>query len=137
MKISARNQLKGKISAINAGAVNANIQIDVNGTTISAVITVESCKAMELEVGNEVYAIVKASSVLIATEKPGKISARNVLETKVTKIVHGPVNCELDLAVGSNSLAAVITNDSATDLAIKEGDTVFAIMKANSILLAK
>lgn len=137
MKISARNQLKGKISDINVGAVNANIQIDVNGTHISAVITLESCKAMKLEVGNEVYAIVKASSVLIAIEKPSKISARNVLETKVTKLVHGPVNCELDLTIGANNLAAVITNDAATDLAIKEGDTVYAIMKANSILLAK
>jgi molybdate transport system regulatory protein len=137
MKISARNQLKGKISAINKGAVNAQVQVDVNGTSISAIITLASCESMELKVGDEIYAIIKASSVLIASEKPGKISARNVFETKVEKVIKGPVNCELDLTIGSNKLAAIITNEAAEDLGIKEGDSVYAIMKASAMLLAK
>lgn len=137
MKISARNQIQGKISAINTGAVNAQVEVDIGGAHLSAVITLASCESMGLSVGDTVYAIVKASSVLIAKDKPGKISARNIVETKVEKVVHGPVSCELDLSVGTNNLAAVITNEAAKDLGINEGDSVYAIMKSSSIILAK
>ena len=67
MKISARNQLKGKVVDIKEGAVNGVVAIDIGGgNVVSAVITMDSIKRLELEVGSEAYAVIKASSVMVA-----------------------------------------------------------------------
>jgi molybdate transport system regulatory protein len=66
MKISARNQLKGVIREIKTGIVTAKITIDIDGgNTISSVITVDSIEELNLKVGDEVYAIIKSTEVMI------------------------------------------------------------------------
>ena len=137
MKTSARNQLKGTITQIIEGKVNDEVVIDISGTTLKAVITKEAVNEMALAVGTEVYAIIKASFVMIAKDKPGKISTRNVLETTVNDIIEGMVNSELKLSLGSSTLTAVITEEALKDLEIAKGDTVYALIKANCIILAQ
>ena len=69
MKLSARNQLKGTIIKINEGAVNAIVKINVgNDNIITADITLQSVKELELEVGKEVIAVIKSTSVMIGVE---------------------------------------------------------------------
>lgn len=69
MKLSARNQLKGKIVEINEGAVNGTVKIDIGGgNLISSVITMASIKELGLSVGKDAYAVIKASSVMIAVD---------------------------------------------------------------------
>lgn len=66
MKISARNQLKGKIVELEKGAVNATVKIDIGGgNVISATISLDSVRDLGLEKGKEAYAIIKATSVMI------------------------------------------------------------------------
>jgi len=67
MKISARNQLAGKVTSVNEGAAIANVVIDVNGQRLVASITVEAVRELGLTEGAEVTAIVKASDVILAT----------------------------------------------------------------------
>ena len=69
MKLSARNQLKGTIIEINEGAVNAIVKINVgNDNIITADITLQSVKELELEVGKEVIAVIKSTNVMIGVE---------------------------------------------------------------------
>lgn len=69
MKISARNMLKGKIKEINSGAVNSEIIIETaGGETIAAIITKASVKSLGLKKGQDVYAVIKASSVMVAVD---------------------------------------------------------------------
>ncbi len=69
MKISARNVLKGTIKAIEIGAVNVEVAVEVTpGLEMTSIITKKSCENLGLEVGKEVYVIVKASNVMIGTE---------------------------------------------------------------------
>ena len=69
MKISARNQLKGKIVKITEGAVNTEVVIEIaGGQQITSVVTKTSAQNLGLAVGKEVYAIVKASEVMIGAE---------------------------------------------------------------------
>lgn len=69
MKISARNQLKGKIINIQEGAVNAIVAIDIGGGNIvSATISMAAVKELELEVGKDAYAIIKATSVMVGID---------------------------------------------------------------------
>ena len=67
MKISARNQLKGRVTRVNEGAAIANVELDVNGQRLVASITVEAARELGLSEGSEVTAIVKASDVMLAT----------------------------------------------------------------------
>ena len=69
MKLSARNQLKGKVTGIKEGAVNAVVTIDIGGgNQITSIVTMDSVKALGLNVGSVAYAVIKASSVMIAVD---------------------------------------------------------------------
>jgi molybdopterin-binding protein len=69
MKISARNMLKGKIKQIKPGAVNTEVIIELTGGgQVVSVITKESAENLELAVGKQVYAVIKASNVMIAVD---------------------------------------------------------------------
>ena len=65
MKISARNQLKGTVVEITEGAVNSIVVLKIGDATIKASITNEAVKELDLAVGKEAYAIIKASSVMV------------------------------------------------------------------------
>ena len=69
MKISARNVLQGKVKKLIHGAVNSEITIELpGGIQIVSIITKSSAKNLALKKGKEVYAVVKASNVMIATD---------------------------------------------------------------------
>ena len=66
MELSARNQLKGKVTNVELGAVMANIKIEVSEpNTITAVITKESAERLGLKDGDDVTAIIKSTEVII------------------------------------------------------------------------
>lgn len=68
MKLSARNQLNGKIKKVTTGPVGAEVVVSVgDGVEIAAMITAGSAKAMKLKKGMTVCAVIKASDVMIAT----------------------------------------------------------------------
>ncbi len=67
MKISARNQIKGRITAVTKGQTTGHVHIDIgNGTTVHASITNEAIDDLALQVGDEAMAVIKASDVMIA-----------------------------------------------------------------------
>ena len=69
MKLSARNQLKGKIVEINEGAVNGIVKLDIGGgNIISSTISMSAIRELELAVGREAYAVIKATSVMIGVD---------------------------------------------------------------------
>ncbi len=69
MKLSARNQLKGKIVEIKQGAVNGMVILDVGGgNKMSATISLSSIEELGLKVGMDAYAVVKATAVMIGIE---------------------------------------------------------------------
>jgi molybdate transport system regulatory protein len=66
LKLSARNNFKGKIIAVEKGVITAKVKIEVKvPTTITAVITKEAVEDLDLKVGDEVTAIVKSTEVMI------------------------------------------------------------------------
>jgi len=69
MQLSARNTLKGKIVDLKVGMVNVEVDIEVEGgAVITSIITKQSYEKLGLEVGKEAYAIMKASSIMVAVD---------------------------------------------------------------------
>jgi molybdopterin-binding protein len=68
MKLSARNQLKGKIVEVKKGTTTAHVRIDIGGQIITAAITNDSVGELKLEKGKIAYAIIKASSVMVGVD---------------------------------------------------------------------
>jgi len=66
MKISARNQLQGRVSGITQGEAIANVEIDVGGHRLVSSITVEAVRDLGLAPGSDVTVVIKASDVLLA-----------------------------------------------------------------------
>lgn len=66
MQLSTRNQLKGNIKNLKKGPVSTEVTVDIgNQTLVVASITTGSVDTMELQVGDNVTALIKASSVMI------------------------------------------------------------------------
>lgn len=66
MKLSARNQLKGKVLEVTKGATTSQVRVDLgHGVTITASITNEAVADLGLQKGDEAWAVVKASDVMI------------------------------------------------------------------------
>ena len=91
MKISARNQLKGTVSAIAEGAVNGVVSIDLGSTMVKVDITMEAINDLGLKEGTDAMAIIKASNVMFAagSERIQGISARNQIAGTIASVKKG------------------------------------------------
>jgi len=138
MRVSARNVFLGKVAAVRKGAVNTEVTVSLKGgETLCSVITNESAAALGLSAGSDAYAFFKASAVILGKDlHAARVSARNLLCGTAERIVHGPVNAEVTVALpGGSVLAAIVTEESAKRLAIEKGDHVCALVKASSVIL--
>lgn len=134
MKLSARNQLPGKITGIQEGAVNAIVTLDVNGTPVTGTISIAAVKDLGLAVGKEAVAVVKATEVMVGLEKL-RLSARNQLPGKVTAIQEGAVNAIVTMNVCSGqTMTATISMAAVRDLDLAVGKEVVAVVKATSVM---
>ena len=69
MQISARNVLKGKVKEIHPGSVNTEVVIELSGgQQVVSIITKSSAESMNLSVGKDAYAVIKASEVMVAVD---------------------------------------------------------------------
>jgi len=69
MKLSARNVIKGRVVSVTPGAVNVEVVIEIApGVQVVSIITKASAESLGLAAGKEAYAVIKASSVMVAVE---------------------------------------------------------------------
>lgn len=66
MKLSARNQIKGRVVAVEKGQTTGHVRVDIgNGAVITSSITNEAIDDLQLKVGDDVTAVIKASDVMV------------------------------------------------------------------------
>lgn len=68
MKLSARNQIKGRIVEVTKGATTSHVRIDIGGAVITASITNQAVDELGLAVGGQAYAVIKASDVMVGVD---------------------------------------------------------------------
>lgn len=137
MKTSARNQFSGTVAAIRRGAVNDEILLNIiGGQEIVAIITCGSTEALGLREGCVAFALVKASSIILATGEGGKLSARNQLHGTICRVQPGAVNSEVTLALpGGGTIALTVTRDSEQTMELEVGMQATALFKASSVII--
>ncbi len=138
MKVSARNAFKGKVTGIVDGAVNAEVEVTINGgDKIIAIVTEGSVRSLALSVGKGVVAYVKAPWVMLLTGAPDmRVSARNQLKGTVTGVAKGGINSEVRIELpGGSTIYAVVTNQAIQELGLKAGVPATALIKASHVIL--
>ena len=139
MKTSARNALRGVVSRVTDGQVNAEVVLRISdGVEITAIVTRESARDLGLAPGREAIAIIKSSFVILAKgAAPLALSARNRLAGTVLRHDAGAVNDEVVLDIGGGkTITATITRESGQALGFAPGEPAQALIKASHVILA-
>ena len=133
--LSARNQFEGTVSKVTDGAVNGIVTIDVNGTPVTATISMASIKDLGIKPGVKAVAVVKATEVMVGKGKL-QLSARNQFPGKVTAIEEGAVNAIVKIeALGGKTITSTISIAAAKELGLKVGEEATAVIKATSVMV--
>ncbi|WP_060480887.1 molybdopterin-binding protein [Pseudomonas sp. NBRC 111119] len=138
MKVSARNTFEGKVSNVQPGAVNAEVELTLaGGEKLVAVVTMTSLHNLNINVGKQAVALVKAPWVVLLTDAAGyKLSARNALEGEVVRVGDGAVNAEVVLKLsGGTEVYAIVTREAVQELGLAPGVKATALIKASHIIL--
>jgi len=139
MKTSARNRFVGTVTSLRSGAVNDEVELTLaGGQRIVAVLTQESTQSLGLRPKATAIALVKASSVVVATDLEGaRVSTRNQLAGTVGAVTPGAVNAEVVIELdGGGSIAAIVTEGSVKSLGLGPGKRAIALFKATSVIVA-
>jgi molybdate transport system regulatory protein len=138
MQTSARNALRGVVTKITDGAVNAEVTLGVApDVEIVAMVTRDSVAALRLAAGRPVIALIKSSFVILARGEGLVTSARNQIPGVVASREDGAVSSEVTLSIAAGkTLTATITRESADAMGLAPGEPVTALIKAPHVLLA-
>lgn len=136
MKLSARNQFAGTVTKVAEGAVNGIVTIDVNGTPVSATISMNAIRELGLVPGKAAWAVVKATEVMVGRGEHLPLSARNQFPGKILGIDKGAVNSIVKMeALGGNTISATISNNAVDELGLAPGEAALAVIKATSVMV--
>ena len=136
MKLSARNQFSGTVTKVSEGAVNGIVTIDVNGTPVSATISMNAIRELGLAPGKKAYAVIKATEVMVGRGEHLPLSARNQFPGKILGVEKGAVNSIVRInALGGCTISATISNNAVEELGLKEGEVALAVIKATSVMV--
>ncbi|MGL4673503.1 MAG: TOBE domain-containing protein [Wohlfahrtiimonas sp.] len=139
MKTTARNQFSGTIEAIqSAGSGNDEIIIDIGcGLEIVAGITQGNTRRLDLTVGQEVIALIKASWIIVAVDSDDyEFSTRNQFQSTVIAIKAGETESEVCLKTDEGiKLIAIVTNEAIENMGLTVGKKAKALFKAPHVIL--
>ena len=138
MRISAKNVCYGVVCDIRIEKLLAEVCLELkSGHRIYSLVTAESVETLGLVVGEGAYVVIKASSVLVATDlETSRLSARNLLCGTVVSVRTDALMGEVVLDIGDgDTIAATISAGGALNLDLAEGDAACAIIDASNVII--
>lgn len=150
MRTSARNQFAGILVSITPGAVNDELGILVNGSqTLIASITHESCRELQLAVGAKVFALIKASAVVLRSPEDADAAnlnqaiqaaraaiPKNAFISTVRTIVPGEHQSELAVLLESGLImVTTMPNKDVDAMGIDLGAVVMATIEPSNVII--
>ena len=138
IKTSATNQLFGSITAIEIGAVNAQVVVKLKGgEQVVAAISLTDLTQLNLVVDGDVILLINDPEIIMMTDPESyQYSSRNCLAGKVMRIQTDGIDAEVVIQLSSgDSIVAMITQASAENMNLKLDTPVYALFKSNSVIL--
>ncbi|WP_405883086.1 TOBE domain-containing protein [Streptomyces sp. NBC_01136] len=137
MSLSIRNQLPGTVMSVTRGEVMAAVKVRLDGgEELTAAITLEAVEDLGLTAGSTVRALVKATEVALATGPVDGVSIRNRLPGTVTEVSTGEAMAQVKVNVAGGELTSAITKDAVTELGLRAGVPVVALIKSTEVSLS-
>ena len=139
IKTSVANQLFGMVTELKCGPVNTEVLIKLKGgDKVCSSLSHTEAEALSLTVGCEVLVLINSNEISLLTgPEKFRVSARNQFQGIISRVELAEIGAEVVLYLqGGDSVAAVITRQSAQNMGLKAGMQCRAIFKSNAILLA-
>ena len=139
MPVSARNQISGRVVAIQSGSAMSVVTIMANGQEIISAITNLEVKEMGLKTNDSVLALIKSTDTMLlkGDVENINISANNKLSGRISDIHKGIAMGSVTINTESGKFTSAITRHAIDELGIQNGEPVTAIFNATEVLLQK
>jgi molybdopterin-binding protein len=132
MKLSARNQIKGRVVGVQRGATTGHVRIDIgNGVTITSSITNEAIDELGLAVGDEATAVIKASDVMVA--KLGGMLPVRAVRRLAAILVLGGIFAAPAFAAAPAAPAPIVVSGPSQSIVITGRDGYRAVLAVGEI----
>jgi len=137
MKLSIRNRFDATVESVAIGPAMTAIHARLTGgQLITAAITGEAAVDLQLQPHSAVQVLIKSTEVSVSVDPVGRVSVRNVLPGTVVAVDHGEIMSTLKVGLpGGDVLTAVITKESAQELALDVGVAVTALVKSTDVAI--
>jgi molybdate transport system regulatory protein len=139
MRTSARNQFCGRLIHIRWGTALCEVELQLTGgERIVCMVSSDRAITLRLQLGGVAFALISPTSVIVTPDRTDgfRLSARNQLSGSIKQLRTGVENTEVLIALkGADTLLAIVTNESARELELAEGNMVSAIFRASSVIL--
>lgn len=137
MNLSIRNQIPGTVIDIVAGGVMAVVKARLDGgQEITAAITREAAEELGLARNLPVRALIKSTEVSLSTSPVHGVTIRNQIPGTVSRLTRGEAMTAVNVTVDGGELTAAVTTESVTELALRVGTPVVALVKSTEVSLA-
>jgi len=115
--------------------VSDEIDVLINGShTMKAAITHESCRELQLDIGSKVFALIKASGVMISLDRIS--TSKNNFEGIIQTLIQGEKKSEITMRCAERlELVSTLPNDELDRLMLKKGAPAFAHFDASSVII--
>lgn len=135
MRTSARNNLRGEVVEIDMRGLLTALKIQLpSGLVIQSVITSDSTFSLALQKGQQVFALIKAPSIVLAPQP--LTGYDNILSGTVTKMTQDDKMVELELKlVGGEQLSAVVEKNTLSGCDLSIGAQIVAHVKSSQVLI--
>jgi len=139
VRISARNQLKTKVAAVEKGIVESRVSLELsNKEVITAVITNDSLDALDIDAGVELYALFKANALILSDENLTDKNDMNSFNGEIIRIEHDNLCAEVIIKLkGGNTVCSTFPIEMLKKLDLESGKQVIAFCKPKSIILGR
>lgn len=137
LKLSARNQLMGRITSLKADAVNVLVELMIkNFDMLYSSITLESFETLGININEKAIAIIKASSINISNDENEYPECENRYKGHISNIVEGLTKAEVTLELPSKAtLTATLQNETYKKVDFFVGQEAYAFFKASDVIL--
>ncbi|MBD3789718.1 MAG: TOBE domain-containing protein [Campylobacterales bacterium] len=138
LRTSARNQILGTVNEIRLDDSQANVILSVEpGIDVVVTITLQSLREMNIQKGNAIYILLKASWVSLYSTKPDKVETQNILEGTILEVNEEALRSEVTVAVGkTHKLVVSVPTKELFDKKLTVGQNIWALFDTSSALLA-